>query len=155
MKRRIAYCDIEKIVGQYNSFKDIPSVFLKPQFNPMHQYRITGYYFSGICYRNRVDVRTHESPAVLRTPDDRVNAIGSYADIQTFPSGYSGCRIFRTDQLGNIMNVVGPSRDGRTQIIFRNIPISNAIITDQQCFIQCLYCLWIKKINRLRTVWIE
>ena len=130
----------------------------------MNQHRITSNYLSCIFYWYGVNIWTYKHPTIFYMPNNRINTVRTYSNIQTSVCRFPYLSIFhfhifaysfRTNQICDIMNIIRPPGNRRTQIVLRNIPISNAVVAYQQRFIQRLHRLRIEEINCLRTIGIE
>ena len=61
-------------------------------------------------------------------------------------------RIVRIQQIGYLVQILSSSGDGRTQIIFRNVPIRHPVMFLQQRLVQQLHRNRIEKVNTLISV---
>ena len=133
--------NIKVFVRHDNSIKNLSTIFLKSQVNLMCQYRVASHYLPCILNRDRINITAHKCPSIFCVPYNRINTICTYPNIQTSTFRFLFVRIFllclqifrypiRLNKIGNIMNIIRSSGNGWTQVLFRYIPVPNAIITD-------------------------
>lgn len=109
------------------SFKYLSAIPLQPEFYLMGQCRIASYNLSCIINGDRINIGTDESPSIFCLSDNGVDTVGTYTDIKTpaWVSGFCCCfclyRVFGLNQIRYVMDIVCSSRNGRTQVILRNI----------------------------------
>lgn len=124
----------------------------------MGQCRIASYNLSCIINGDRINIGTDESPSIFCLSDNGVDTVGTYTDIKTpawvsgFCSRFCLYRVSGLNQIRYVMDIVRSSRNGRTQVILRNIPVSYAVTAYQQGFVECLHRLRIKEIDTCRPV---
>ena len=100
-----------------------------------------------------IDVRPDEAPAVLGIPDQRINTTGADSDIE-HPNGRAvrnRGKIFFGEQVGEMVNVVRPTRNCRAQRAGWNIPIEDPVMEFQQRPIQRFDRLGVREIDRVAT----
>ena len=130
----------------------------------MSQCRITSYDLSCIVNGNRIDIGTDESPSIFRLTDNGIDAVGTYTDIQApvltgiWDSCFQPCRFIgyiRLNQICYVMDIISSPGNGWAQIILGNIPVSYAVVTYQEGFVECLYCPGIKEIDACCSISVQ
>ena len=84
--------------------------------------------------RSGVDVRADEAPAVLTRADQRIDAVGTDADIE---DGYDGAAqevvvVIGGEQVCDVVQVVGAAGNGRTEVAAWNVPMRETIVVFEQ-----------------------
>ena len=158
MERRITDGYIEVFIRSNDPFKYLLAIPLQPEFYFMGQCRIASYNLSCIINGDRINIGTDESPSIFCLSDNGVDTVGTYTDIKRpawvsgFCSRFCLYRVFGLNQIRYVMDIVCSSRNGRTQVVLRNIPVSYAVTAYQQGFVECLHRLRIKEIDTCRPV---
>ena len=83
---------------------------------------------------SRIDVGADELPAILAVADERIDAVGAGADVE-HPDGFAArddAAVAGSQQIGEVVEIVGPAGDGRAEILRRNIPAGDAVCLFQQ-----------------------
>ncbi len=129
MKGRVAQAQLEAFAGLQQALEDMLWRALLAQFDGAGQLRVGLDYGArrGQCLGG--DIGAGEVPAVFAVADQRVDAVGADANIQ----GADGAAtrdlpgIFRGQQVGEVVQVVGATRDRRAQIAVGNVPVLDAV----------------------------
>ena len=130
---------------------------LTPQLQAHGQRRIRAHEPLRMLQGDRIRLRADKTPIVIATTEDRVNAVRADADIQNRGgrSAWKFTLIAAAQQIRHMVQIIGASRNRRTQITRRNVPRLKAVIHAQQRLIQRLHRRRIREIDRGVAVGID
>src|SRR5450830_1222488 len=137
MKRRVAHSDFKTLVTLDDAFEYESWSALQAQVDRCRK-RVGLHDALRIPKRNWVYLRTHKPPTVFVLADQWVNGICSHANIQYMYllACWNHIAVTSGQQVGKIVQVIRPTRYGRTQVTCGNIPSRDAVIEIQQRSIQ-------------------
>jgi len=86
-----------------------------------------------------VEVGADEVPAVSLRAEERVDAVGSSADVEEASGGLRRKRLGRVfgEQVGGVVEVVGATRDGRAEKAGGKIPVGDAVVGFEEGAVEC------------------
>ena len=96
-----------------------------------------------------IDIRAHEGPAVLPRSDERIDGVGAHPHIQHADGRAPGdgpLRI-RGQQIGEVVHIVRPARDGRAEVAGREVPAADAVGFRQQRAVQGLHRRRVREVD--------
>ncbi len=156
MEGRVAEADVEAFAAVEQPQQDLPAIGLLAHADGLAE--AVGLHNRGGCGDGgAVDVRTHELPAIVAMPQQRVDAIGAGADVQRLDgcaAWYHAFIVFG-QQVGEEVQVVRTSRNRRAQVIRRNVPMGDAIERLEQRAVEHPYRLRIGEVDAFLAVRIE
>jgi len=139
MKWRITHGQIEPIVVADQAFKHSIRRRLQAQGDLSFHLRVGIQNSLRVFERCRIDVGRHEAPAVFAVSDQRVDATGAGTDIQHLHGWRSRhhAAIAVSQQISQIMQIIGATGNRRAQALRWNVPFVNAVAVFQQGAVQC------------------
>ncbi|CCK06159.1 hypothetical protein BN128_4487 [Cronobacter sakazakii 696] len=147
MERRVAQRGVVTLILVNNAVENRAGGFLAAQADRAVEPRI------GIDNRARATDRliagvgAGKTPAIFMLADQRINAVGTNADIQHARLRGQCAAIAFGKQIGEMMNIIRAARYGRAEETVRNVPLPHAVKVRQQRLIKGSHRLRIGEIN--------
>ena len=117
MERRIADAHMEWVVEMNHIVENLSRIHLMAQVHHTMQEGIPVDNCLGILQSNFIDFTASELPLVFADSNDRVYAVGTYANVEASNSTSISVSWFSTNQVSHVVNVVATTRDRCTQVI--------------------------------------
>ena len=151
MERRVAQRQVEQLVRLHHAAENGVARRLPAQF---HGRAVAGIGVDRCLRADQrvvVDVGADKVPAVFRVADQRIDAIGADADVEhpDRRAARNFAAVAEGQQVGHVMQIVGPAGDRRAQVARRQRPAGDAVHVQQQGAVEHPHGLGVGKIDRL------
>ncbi len=151
VEQRITQYRVIAFVLMHHASKNRALLLLTAQANGALQAGIAGHNLTGGVNGVRADVGAGKAPAILRVTDQRIDAVGTAANIHHVEIARQHATVIAGQQIRQRMNVVSAARHRGRQIAFRQLPVQ-VIKQFQQRLIQQQHRVRIGEIDRQLTV---
>jgi hypothetical protein len=138
VKRRVADHRVEKLVAPDDSFQYFFRRRLQPKLDGPGQARVRLHDPFRGTQRDGVDLGADEAPTVLAAPDDRIDAAGADADVENADriAARDLAAAARREKIGDVMDVIGPAGDRRTERTLGQFPRRQSVEILEQRSVQ-------------------